>query len=205
MILTKIVGGVAALALSTTVAFALLHPGHDHGEKAALGEAAPEFTLMDQEGNEVSLGDFEGKIVVLEWFNDQCPFVKKFYVNGDMNEVADKYEEQGVVWLAIDSSNFSSVEQNAEIAGEWSIDRPILDDASGEVGKAYTAQTTPHMYIINADGALVYRGAIDSVRSADPADVADAENFVARALDEMLAGESVSLPETKPYGCSVKY
>ncbi|MEM8874068.1 MAG: thioredoxin family protein [Planctomycetota bacterium] len=239
--ITKIVSGVAALALGTTVALGVLagpgdkgyaqqkgaeksgeacavadscnfcstslvmaHPG-GHAETATLGEVVPEFELMDQSGQPVSINDFEGKIVVLEWFNDQCPFVKKFYVNGDMNKLADKYEEQGVVWLAIDSSNFSNVEQNAEIAKEWNIDRPILNDASGEIGKAYKAKTTPHMYVIAADGSLAYMGAIDSKPSTDQGDIAGAENFVARALDELLAGESVSLPQTKAYGCSVKY
>ncbi|MGF1635337.1 MAG: thioredoxin family protein [Phycisphaerae bacterium] len=173
--------------------------------EAKLGAAAPDFKLMDQDGNAVSLSDHRGKIVVLEWFNDQCPFVVKHYKNGDMNNLAQKYTEKGVVWLAIDSSSFSNVEQNKEIAGSWNINRPLLDDAAGNVGKAYGAKTTPHMYVIDAEGNLVYAGAIDSISSANAEDVAKADNHVAKALDELLAGQSVSTPETKPYGCSVKY
>ena len=172
---------------------------------AKVGEPAPTFTLMNQEGEEVSLSDYEGKIVVLEQFNDQCPYVKKFYVEGHMNDWASAYADQDIVWLAIDSSNFSSVEENAEIAEEWSIDRPILDDSSGEVGQMYGAKTTPHMFIIDGEGTLVYAGAIDDTPSTSADDIEDATNYVAQALDELLAGESVSTPETKPYGCSVKY
>ena len=173
--------------------------------KAEIGAAAPDFELMDQSGEPVRLSDFAGQVVVLEWFNDQCPFVKKWYVNGDMNELAAEYAEEGVVWLAIDSSNFTDVEQNAEIAGEWGIDRPLLSNPDGDVGQMYGAKTTPHMYVIDAEGTLVYAGAIDSNSSANPDDIEDADNYVAAALDEVLAGESVSTPETKAYGCSVKY
>jgi peroxiredoxin len=178
-----------------------------YADKAAdvkVGTAAPAFVLSDQDGNSVSLESLADKVVVLEWFNDQCPFVVKHYKNGDMNKLAARYIEQGVVWLAVDSSNFSNVAENKKIAGEWSINRPILDDASGKVGKQYGARTTPHMFVINK-GTLAYAGAIDSVKSTDAEDIAGAENFVAKALDEILAGKPVSNSETAAYGCSVKY
>ncbi|MEL7238409.1 MAG: redoxin domain-containing protein [Planctomycetota bacterium] len=201
----SIFAGLAAVCgLAVGFAATTLSAG-DNKAKAKVGEAAPTFTLMNQEGEPVSLSDFEGKIVVLEQFNDQCPFVVKHYREGHMNALASQYAEQDVVWLAIDSSNFSNVEQNAEIAAEWNIERPILDDSAGDVGKMYGAKTTPHMFIINGEGTLVYAGAIDSVSSTDTADIEGATNYVAQALDELLAGDSVSTPETKPYGCSVKY
>ncbi len=172
---------------------------------AKVGEAAPDFKLMDQEGNPVSLSDYKGKIVVIEQFNDQCPYVKKFYKNGDMNKMASDMKSKGVVWLAIDSSNFSSVEENASIASEWSIDRPILDDSAGKVGKMYDAKTTPHMYVINKDGILAYAGAIDSIKSTDASDIAQADNYVTMAIDALMNDETPSPSETKPYGCSVKF
>jgi peroxiredoxin len=196
---------LAVLALVVVAGLAYAGSAAVEAAKAEIGKPAPSFTLMDQDGNEVSLSDFEGKVIVLEQFNDQCPFVVKFYREGHMNELASRYAEQDVVWLAIDSSNFSNVEQNKAIASEWSIDRPLLDDSAGDTGRAYGAKTTPHMFIIDTEGVLRYAGAIDSNSSANTGDIADAENYVVKALDEILAGESVSTPETKPYGCSVKY
>ena len=171
---------------------------------AKIGEAAPDFTLMDQDGNPVTLSDYKGKIVVIEQFNDQCPYVQKFYKNGDMNRLADEAGDD-VVWLAIDSSDFSSVEENKEIAGEWKIDRPLLDDSSGEVGKMYKSKTTPHMRVIDADGILRYDGAIDDNRSANPDDIASANNYVMAAIEAVRNGETVEPAETKPYGCGVKF
>jgi peroxiredoxin len=172
---------------------------------ATVGQTAPDFKLMDQNGEAVSLSDHKGKIVVLEVFNDQCPFVKKFYKNGDMNRMAADMKDKGVVWLAIDSSNFSSVEENKAIASEWNIDRPLLDDSAGKVGKMYQAKTTPHMYVIAKDGTLAYAGAIDSIQSTDASDIAQADNYVVMAVDALMNGETPSPSETKPYGCSVKY
>jgi peroxiredoxin len=202
--LTKLLATTAALGLAAGLTF-IATGAAAPTPKAEIGQPAPDFTLMDQDNQPVDLSEHKGKIVVLEWFNDQCPFVVKHYKNGDMNELAAKYADKGVVWLAVDSSNFSDVSENAQIAQEWGIDRPLLDDSAGGVGKMYDAKTTPHMYIIDADGNLAYAGAIDSIRSTDPADVAKADNYVAKALDELLAGESVSTPETKAYGCSVKF
>ncbi len=171
---------------------------------AKVGEKAPAFSLQDQDGKTVNLADLADKVVVLEWFNEQCPFVKKHYQNGDMNKLAAGFTERGVVWLAVNSSNFTTNEANKKTAGEWSMSRPILNDASGATGMAYGAKTTPHMYVINK-GVLVYAGAIDSVSSSSADDVAGATNFVAAALNDVLDGKPVAQAETKSYGCSVKY
>lgn len=177
----------------------------EKAEVAALGKPAPDFSLQDQTGKTVSLSDFKGKIVVLEWFNEDCPFVVKHYEKGDMNKTAEKYAAQDVVWLAINSTSGKTNETNAKIAEKWNINRPILNDSTGATGRAYGATNTPHMYIINADGVLVYKGAIDSNKSSKQSDIAGATNYVAQALDELKAGKPVSEPETKAYGCSVKY
>jgi peroxiredoxin len=173
--------------------------------EAKVGDAAPAFSLTDQDGKTVSLADFAGKVVVLEWFNDQCPYVQKHYKEGHMNNLAAQYKDKGVVWLAINSTSSTSNEKNKAIASKWSVSRPILNDASGATGKAYGARTTPHMYVIGTDGKLAYKGAIDSNNDSETSSIASATNYVARALDETLAGTAVSTPETKPYGCSVKY
>lgn len=198
------------LALGLATAFTMKafaddkHAGHDHG-KLSIGGDAPKFTLKDQTGKDVSLADYSGKIVVLEWFNEGCPFVVKHYKEGHMNKLASKYAEKGVVWLAINSTSGKTPESNAKIAEKWKIERPILSDADGEVGHDYGATNTPHLYIIDTAGKLVYRGAIDSDSSDDAAKIDGATNYVAKALDEILAGKTVSQAETKAYGCSVKY
>ena len=205
--------GLAAVAtLALGLSLTSRATADDHMEEAEakpmqaqIGQPAPEFSLKDQEGNDVNLADHKGKIIVLEWFNDQCPYVKKWYGQGNMNTLASQYADKDVVWLAVDSSNFSSVEENAQIASEWKIDRPLLDDSEGKVGKMYGAKTTPHMYIIDTEGNLAYMGAIDDNSSSNTADIESATNYVAQALDELLAGESVSTQETRPYGCGVKF
>lgn len=193
---------LAATAVVMAVGFA--RAGEGHKAVAAIGQPAPAFELKDQNGNLVSLNQFASNVVVLEWFNNECPFVVKQYKNGDMNKLAAKYKDKGVVWLAINSTKSHNAEHNKKIAGEWSIDRPLLDDSEGTVGHQYGAKTTPHMYVINK-GTLVYAGAIDSIPSAEQEDIAKADNYVAKALDEVLAGKPVTTPESKPYGCSVKY
>ena len=171
----------------------------------SIGDTAPAFTLKDQTGKDVSLSDYAGKVVVLEWFNDECPFVKKQYKTGAMNNLAKKYAAKGVVWLAIDSGHSDTIQGNAKAADKMSIDRPILDDHTGAVGHAYGATNTPDMYVIDGSGKIVYKGAIDSIPSADPDDLATAKNFVAQALDQVLSGQPVTQSQTKPYGCTVKY
>jgi peroxiredoxin len=173
------------------------------GDGVSVGDEAPDFTLSDTAGNEVSLSDFEGKIVVLEWLNPDCPFVKRHYKAGTMKKLATAYGDKGVVWLTINSTNYMDAAANAKFKADNELSSTILVDQSGEVGHLYDAKTTPHMYIVDGEGTLVYNGAIDD----DPRGNKDesAVNYVAVALDEVVAGKSVTTAETKPYGCSVKY
>ena len=177
--------------------------------KESLGTAeeekkAPGFTLANYDGNEVSLSDYEGKIVVLEWFNYECPFVRYHYEDvNTMTDLADKYKEKDVVWVAINSTKHLQVEKNEQFAKKHNVGYPILDDSSGEVGKAYVAKTTPHMFIINAEGKIVYNGAIDDSPLGRKKE--DVTNYIDKALAELLADKEISTPLTKPYGCSVKY
>lgn len=174
-------------------------------DKAKVGEKAPGFTLQDQDGKEHSLSDYEGKVVVVEMFNEECPFVVKHYREGHMNKLADKYKEQGVIWLAVNPTSGKSNETNKAISEKWSINRPILNDSAGDVARAYRATNTPHMYVIDKDGTLKYMGAIDSNRSAKTEDIAAATNYVDQALTAVLAGNEVETPETKAYGCTIKF
>ncbi len=175
------------------------------------GEKAPAFTLKDTAGKEHSLSDFAGKKVVLEWTNADCPFVKKFYKNGDMQKMQDQLTGEDVVWLQIVSSapgkqghiTADEGEKLREANGVKST--ATLLDPEGTVGKAYGAKTTPHMFVIDQEGVVVYQGAIDDKASTNPADVAGANNYVLTAFEEIKAGKPVSNATTKPYGCSVKY
>lgn len=178
---------------------------------AVYADKAPAFTLTDTNGTEHSLSDFAGKTVVLEWFNAGCPFVKKHYSQGNMQALQSEYTDKGVVWLNIVSSapgkqgHGSASDHKAKIA-EWKIaSTALLIDEDGTVGKAYDAKVTPHMFVINGEGEIVYNGAIDSKRSTNPKDIADATNYVKAALDAVMAGEAVEVANTQPYGCSVKY
>ncbi|MEM6884827.1 MAG: thioredoxin family protein [Verrucomicrobiota bacterium] len=176
-----------------------------------IGKPAPAFTLTDTNGTSHNLSDFKGKFVVLEWVNHGCPFVGKFYNPGKMQEWQGSYTGKDVVWLSICSSasgkqgHMSTEDWNAKIKSSGTQATAVLIDEDGTVGKAYEAKTTPHMFIIDPTGNLIYAGAIDSVRSTDSEDIAKATNYVAQALDEALAGKAVSTPTTSPYGCSVKY
>jgi glutathione peroxidase-family protein len=176
-----------------------------------IGQPAPAFTLTDTTGTEHSLSDFKGKTVVLEWINHGCPFVVKHYASGNMQALQEKYTGEGVVWLSICSSapgaqgHMSAADAAAKSKEVGSKATAYLIDESGTVGKAYNAKTTPEMFVINAEGILVYKGAIDDKPSTNAADIEGSKNFVAAALDEVLAGKEVSTATTKPYGCSVKY
>lgn len=172
--------------------------------QAQIGQQAPNFTLTNQHGQPVSLSDYKGKIVVLEWVNHKCPFWRRLHTKDSerLKGVAEKYQKKGVVWLGINSTAGTGVARNRKIAQKYNIDYPILDDSSGKVGRMYGAKTTPHMFIINREGVLVYSGAIDN----DPAGTKkNPVNYVSKALDELLAGEPVSIPKTRPYGCHVQY
>ncbi len=178
---------------------------------ATVGLVAPDFTLIDQNGTQHSLSDFEGSPVVLEWFNHGCPFVKKFYSQGDMPAMQARFTDQEVVWLSICSSaegqqGYFMPEEATNVVEQHDMSSTaLLRDADGSVGRLYGAKTTPHMFVIDATGVLVYDGAIDSVNSTDPADIADATNHVAETLDALLAGETIEPRKTQSYGCSVKY
>ncbi len=173
------------------------------GAGVAVGQAAPNFTLNDTAGNPVSLADYAGKVVVLEWLNPDCPYVKRHYNAGTMKNLATTYGAKGVVWLTINTTNYMDASVNARFKAANDLPYSILVDQSGEVGHLYGAATTPHMYIIDGEGRLVYIGAIDDDPRGDKGD--GATNHVAAALDEVLAGNPVTTAETKPYGCSVKY
>ncbi len=193
----------------TTLAFALASL---HAQAATLGQAAPDFTATDVNGKQVRLSDFKGKHVVLEWTNPGCPFVVKHYGTGNMQSLQAEKTGKGVVWLAINSTAKSAsdylppAQLAAKMNGEWKA-RPthLLMDEAGSIGKAYGAKTTPHMYIIDPQGKLIFAGGIDDKRSANPADVKTATNWVRRALNEALSGKPISNPSPAPYGCSVKY
>ena len=164
--------------------------------------AAPPFTLDDQQGRAVSLGQFAGKIVVLEWVNPDCPFVQRHYRAATMTGLARRYAPHGVVWLAINTTHYFDVEKNQAFHEKHALPYPVLDDSGGQVGRAYEALATPDMRIVDVDGRIAYQGAIDD----DPRGEKDEKtNYVAKALDELLAGRAVSIPKTHPYGCSVKY
>jgi hypothetical protein len=177
----------------------------------AVGAKAPAFTLTDTEGKSHSLADFKGKYVVLEWINLGCPFVRKHYDSGNMQTSQQKAKEMGAVWLSICSSaegkqgNMKAEEWQKAIGDEKMASSAVLLDAKGTVGKSYGAKTTPHMYVINPEGILIYKGAIDDKPTADKADVPGAKNYVLTALNEAQAGKPVSTSATTPYGCSVKY
>ncbi|MGB0513815.1 MAG: redoxin domain-containing protein [Wenzhouxiangellaceae bacterium] len=177
-----------------------------------VGQPAPDFELIDSNGQTHRLSDFRGKTVVLEWTNHECPFVDKHYRSGNMQKqqrVATG--DHDAVWLSIISSkpgaqgHVSPERANELTTGRNAAPSAVLMDAPGDVGRLYAAQVTPHMYIIDADGTLVYMGGIDSNPSADPADIPDATQYVIAALDEMATGRAVSEPVTRPYGCTIKY
>ena len=178
---------------------------------ADVGQPAQNFTLKSAAGKDVSLSDFQGKVVVLEWTNSGCPFVQKHYGSGNMQKLQKDATAKGVVWLSICSSapgkqgNLSANEAIKLTASNGSSATAYLLDENGKVGQLYGAKRTPEMYVINKEGTLVYHGAIDDKKTPDPADIPGAKNFVAAALDEVLAGKPVSTPQTEAYGCSVKY
>ncbi len=179
--------------------------------QAQVGEMAPAFTLTDIHGNAHSLSDFAGKTVVLEWVNPECPFVKKHYSSGNIPALQKSAADSGVVWLAINSGKPGAQgDFDAAEAASWMSDHEAkptayFRDQDGAVGRLYGAKTTPHMYVINPTGELVYNGAIDSIPSARKGDLARAENYVIAALAAVKSGEPVERSQTQPYGCGVKY
>ncbi len=199
----RIASLATAIAASLTVSsvFAL----------ATVGQAAPELSLSDINGKAVKLSDFKGKQVVLEWTNPGCPFVQKHYDTSNIQGLQTKYDAKETVWLSVNSTAKSHQDymSNDKLKAHLDVKKATPDaylvDADGVVGKAYGAKTTPHMFVINPAGLVVYAGAIDDKPSANKADVAGAKNYVVAALDDLKAGKPVAMANTKPYGCSVKY
>lgn len=179
---------------------------------AEVGKAAPDFTLTDINGNKHSLSDFKGKTVVLEWVNPECPFVVKHYdKSGNMPKLQQAATADGVVWLSINSAAAGKEgDYDAAQVQGWqqrvhAAATAYFRDQDGKVGRLYDARTTPHMYVIDAGGTLVYAGGIDSIRSSRVEDIAHATNYVAAALADLKAGKPVHTANAQPYGCSVKY
>lgn len=178
---------------------------------ATVGQPAPAFSAVDTSGKTVSLADFKGRTVVLEWVNPGCPFVKKHYDSANMPATQKNAVAKGAVWLAVNSTHTGASDYLAPAAlAGWMKDKgaaatATLMDADGKVGRAYGARTTPHMYVIDPKGTLAYAGAIDSKPTANPADIKTATNYVNQAVAEVVAGKPVSQPVTQAYGCSVKY
>ena len=178
---------------------------------ATIGQPAPNFTLQGADGKSHSLSDYKGKFIVLEWTNPECPFVHKFYDSGTMQGLQKTETAKGVVWLRINSSaagheGYQSVSDLAAYVEDQHVAATAsLLDPDGKVGHLFGARTTPHMFVINAKGVLVYAGGIDDTPSPDPATLATATNYVTAALDQAMAGKPVTKPTAAPYGCSVKY
>ena len=178
---------------------------------AKVGEAAPAFTGVDSNGKAVSLAQFKGKFVVLEWHNHGCPYVKKHYGSGNLPKLQKEWTGKGVVWLAVVSSapgkegHVDGAGANANMKQAGAAPTATVLDAKGEIGRLYGAKTTPHMFIVSPQGTLIYNGAIDDKPSTDAGDIATSKNYVSQALTEALSGKPVSVASTAPYGCSVKY
>ena len=197
----KLISLFTASLLAATVATAAPAPS----------QPAPNFRAADVTGKTVSLADFKGKYVVLEWNNPGCPFVQKHYDSGNMQSLQKRYGAENVAWLSINSTSESSTDYMppAKLAAWFkqqnAVPTAVLMDTNGEVGRAFGARVTPHMYVIDPNGTLLYAGAIDDKRSANPADVKTASNFVATALTEAKSGKPVSKATSNAYGCSIKY
>jgi peroxiredoxin len=189
----------------------MLLPMQNAFAAAVVGQASPDFSLTDTSGKTVRLSDFKGKHVVLEWNNPGCPFVRKHYNTANMQTLQKEAAGKGVVWLAVNSTEKTHTDyMTPQVLGKWMVEQKAsptatLMDESGDVGKAYGARTTPHMYVVNPQGVLVYAGGIDSIPSASVDDIKTATNYVRQTMNEVMAGKAVSTPTTRPYGCSVKY
>ena len=193
----------ALLTLASTALFAADSP--------AVGRAAPDFSVTDSKGKTQTVSQYKGKYVVLEWFNPDCPFVKKHYGSGNMQKLQEEFTGKGVVWLTVDSSapgmegNLTPEQAEKKIAELKTKQTALVLDPDGKAGRTYGAKNTPHMFVINPEGKIIYEGAIDSKATPNPSDIAGSTNYVKAALDESLAGKPVTTPNSRPYGCSVKY
>jgi peroxiredoxin len=178
---------------------------------ARVGEKAPDFTATDSFGVKHALSEYAGKYRVLEWHNNGCPYVRKHYDSGNMQKLQKEWTARGVVWLTVISSapgqqgSVTGDQENAYVKRMNAAPTAALLDPTGQLGHLYDAKTSPHMFIISPSGTLIYNGAIDDQPTPDPASVAGAKNYVSQALAEAMAGKAVSVPTSRPYGCSVKY
>jgi peroxiredoxin len=194
----------------TALAGALLLAVHP-ATAQEIGKPAPAFTAANLKGENLSLAEFIGKVVVLEWANFSCPFVKKHYESGNLPKLQESYQAKDVVWITINSSakgkqGFHEPAEMSDLAAkQGNKAEHFIIDAEGTIGKAYAAKVTPHLFIINKDGVLVYDGAIDSKATTDAADVETADKLFVNALDATLAGAEVANAKNQPYGCGVKY
>jgi len=199
-------GFFAVAALAGFMAFA-----PNPAAAVTIGEKAPDFTAKTADGSEVKLSDYAGKVVVLEWFNKDCPFVRKHYDSANMQTLQKEYTAKDVVWLTVNSSaegkqGYETAEAALKtVESEGAAPTHVVLDADGAVGKLYDAKTTPHMYVIDKEGTLVYAGAIDDTPSVKTEDIKTAKNYVRAALDAVAAGEAMAEASTKSYGCAVKY
>lgn len=176
------------------------------GRTERQGRRAPDFTLSSFDGRTFSLTDLKGKTIVLEWINLECPFSMYHYKTADtMIDLAQKYKDKNVVWLAVNSTNHTTAQTNIEFAKEQKLPYPILDDRSGRVGRLYGAKTTPHVFIVDPAGYIAYDGAIDSAPMGQVAVGSRTVNYVDQALAQMATDQEITTPSTPPYGCSVKY
>lgn len=205
MLFQLIMKALTFFLLASFVLFASLRAAVETGAKA------PQFAVLDSTGTERSLSDFKGKYVVLEWTQHACPFVVKYYENGDMQALQKQLTDDGAIWLQVVSSAkgkpgyLTATDADAQRKESGAHSTALLLDADGTMGRAYAARTTPHMFLINPEGVVVYQGAIDSIKSAKSSDISKATNYVKVAYDSAVAGELIERSTTTPYGCSVKY
>jgi peroxiredoxin len=176
-------------------------------ENCIIGNKAPDFTLKDLDGNDVQLSAFKGKIVVLEWTNYDCPFVKDHYGSDKKttSTLAKKYADKGVKWMVINSTHYTTADATKAWAKKVGLNQTVLIDTDGKVGKLYKAKTTPHVFVIDKEGKVAYQGAVDNAPMGKAPEGEDSVNYVDKAISELLTGKEVETPVTKPYGCSVKY
>ena len=180
-------------------------------QAARVGDTAPDFTATASDGRAYRLSDYKGKFVVLEWHNNGCPYTQKHYQSGNMESLQREWTARGVIWFTVISSApgaqgyVTAAQENDYMREMHAAPTAALLDPDGQLGHLYDAKTTPHMFVINPEGMLIYDGAIDDRPTPDPSDIAGATNYVSQALSEAMAGRPVSVAATRPYGCSVKY
>ena len=204
---------VRASAFTVTALFAGMmgFASRAAGATPQIGQPAPEFTATDSKGHSQTLSEYRGKTVVLEWTNADCPYTRKHYTSGNMQGIQALAQKNGVIWLTVISSApgkqgyVNGPAADALTQSRGAVPTAVLLDSSGTVGRLYGAKTTPHMFVIDKNGALQYMGGIDSIATADVSDIAQAEPYLKDAMLEVVQGKPVAHAVTRPYGCSIKY